>query len=36
MPVPVNVMVARAPGAFVNVAVLPLCAALSFEYQFPL
>src|SRR2546425_12608652 len=36
MPVPVNVIVARAPRAFVNVASPPLCSALEFEYQLPL
>jgi len=36
MPVPVNVIVARAPRAFVNVASPPLCSELEFEYQLPL
>src|SRR5688572_7485094 len=36
MPVPVNVIVARAPRAFVNVASPPLWRSLAFAYQLPL
>jgi hypothetical protein len=36
MPVPLNVIVARAPPVLVSAAKPPVFAALLFEYQLPL